>query len=76
MTKRRSNDSASNAPKRTSPLRLILIGIVLFFLVSIALQTCGINILTTTTSEEKLIDKPHSPQRQERDVPEDLEIQE
>ncbi|MDX1941045.1 MAG: hypothetical protein SFU99_10870 [Saprospiraceae bacterium] len=40
------------------------------------MQTCGINIFTTTTSEEKLIDKPHSPEREERDVPEDLEIEE
>ena len=66
----------SNSPKRTSPLRVLLIGIALFIFLSIALQTCGINILTTTTSEEKIIDKPHSPERQERDVPEDLEIEE
>lgn len=66
----------SSAPKkRTSPLRVLLIGIALFIFISIALQTCGINILTTTTSEEKLIDKPHSPERQERDVPKDLEIE-
>ena len=73
MSKRTSTNSDDT--KRTSPFRLILIGIALFFLVSIALQTCGVNIFTTTTSEEKLIDKPHSPERQERDVPEDLDIE-
>ncbi len=71
-----NNTSETDAPKRTSPLRLILIGIALFILLSIALETCGIHIVTTTTSEEKLIDKPHSPERRERDVPEDLEIPE
>lgn len=70
-----STPDSGSPKKRTSPFRLILIGIALFFLISIALQTCGINILTTTTSEEKLIDKPHSPERQERDVPEDLDIE-
>lgn len=65
----------SDSPKRTSPLRLILISIFLFILLSVALQTCGINIMSTT-SEEKMIDKPHSPERQERDVPEDLDVPE
>ncbi|MBK7871735.1 MAG: hypothetical protein IPJ74_14190 [Saprospiraceae bacterium] len=71
----KSGSSTNDSPKRTSPLRLVFIGIALFIFLSIALQTCGINIFTTTTSEEKLIDKPHSPERQERDVPEDLEIE-
>jgi hypothetical protein len=61
--------------RRTSPLRLIFIGVLLFILITIGLETCGVNIFTTTTSEEKLIDRPHSPERQERDVPEDLDIQ-
>jgi len=65
----------SDAPKRTSPLRLIFVGVLLFILISIGLETCGVNIFTTTTSEEKLIDRPHSPERQERDVPENLDVQ-
>ncbi len=69
----KSNLSDNDSSKRPSPLRLLLIGVLLFVFISIALQTCGVNIMSRS-KEEKLIDKPHSPERQEREVPKDLEV--
>lgn len=74
MARRTYAPPEPDLPKRRSPLQLLLIGIGLFLLISIALQTCGINIVSRS-DEEKLIDKPHSDERQERDVPEDLEVE-
>jgi len=62
-------------PKRRSPLQMLLIGVILFILISIALQTCGVNIMSRS-DEEHLIDRPHSDDRQERDVPKDLDVEE
>ncbi|MFN7120279.1 MAG: hypothetical protein ACK4TA_26050 [Saprospiraceae bacterium] len=65
----------ADVPKRRSPLQWLLIGIGLFIILSIALQTCGINIVSRS-DEEKLIERPHSDDREERDVPKDLEVEE
>ncbi|HMO40325.1 MAG TPA: hypothetical protein PKC76_12640 [Saprospiraceae bacterium] len=70
----RRNDPPPPTPARRSPFRLLLMGIVLFLLVSVALQMCGINIVSTS-GEEQLIDRPHSPQREGREVPRDLDIE-
>lgn len=61
-------------PKRRSPLQLFLIGVGIFILVSIGLQTCGVNIMNRS-EEERLIDKPHSDERREREVPKDLDVE-
>ena len=61
-------------PKGRSPLQLLLIGIGIFLLLSIGLQTCGVNIMSRS-DKEKLIDHPHSVERQERDVPKDLDVE-
>lgn len=75
MARRASPPPEPDSPKGRSPLQLLLIGIGLFLLISIALQTCGINIVSRS-DEEKLIDKPHSDEREERDVPKDLDVEE
>jgi hypothetical protein len=48
--------SEPELPKRRSPLQLFFIGVALFLGISIALQTCGVNVMSRS-SEEKLIDK-------------------
>ncbi len=65
----------SDAPKRMSAVRMLLIGIGLFLFISIVLQTCGVNIMSRS-DEEKLIDRPHSDDREEREVPKDLDVEE
>ena len=61
-------------PKKRSPLQLFFIGVALFIAASIALQTCGVNIMSRS-DEEKLIDKPHSDERREREVPKNLDVE-
>lgn len=75
MAKRTYPPPDADEPKRMSSWRILLIGIGLFLFISIALQTCGVNIMSRS-EEEKLIDRPHSDDRQEREVPEDLEVEE
>lgn len=74
MAKQISPPSQPNLPKRSSPIQWLLIGISISIFVSIALQTCGVNIVNRT-DKEKLIDKPHSDERRERDVPKDLDVE-
>ncbi|GEM_PF-1958639 len=61
-------------PKRRNPLQFFFIGVGIFILVSIGLQTCGVNIMNRS-DEERLIDKPHSDERREREVPKDLDVE-
>lgn len=63
------------APKGTSVFRILFFGIIIFLLLTIGLQTCGVNVVSRS-DREKLIDKPHSDDRQERDVPKDLDVEE
>lgn len=63
------------APKGTSLFRILFFGIIIFLLLTVGLQTCGVNVVSRS-DREKLIDKPHSDDRQERDVPEDLDVEE
>jgi hypothetical protein len=72
MSRQKYTSPEPDLPKRRSPLQLVLIGIGLFMLLSIALQTCGVNIMSRSDTE-KIIDKPHSDERQERDIPKDLD---
>lgn len=72
MSKQKYTPPEPELPKPRSPLQIILIGIGLFILLSIALQMCGIKIMNRS-DEEKLIDRPHSSDREERDVPKDLQ---
>jgi hypothetical protein len=76
MSRNKATTSDASNSKGISPLRLLLIGVVLFLMLSFALQTCGINIFMTTTNEEQLIDRPHSQERRTRDVPADLDVPE
>lgn len=74
MARRTYQPPEPDLPKGRSPLQLFFIGVALFIGISIALQTCGVNIMSRS-DEEKLIDKPHSDERQERDVPKDLDVE-
>ncbi len=51
MSRNKATTSDASNSKGISPLRLLLIGVFLFLMLSFALQTCGINIFMTTTNE-------------------------
>lgn len=71
MSRQKQTLPEPDIPKRPSLLQLLLIGIGIFILISIGLQTCGVNIMSRS-DEEKLIDRPHAEEREERAVPKDL----
>jgi hypothetical protein len=68
MARRAALPPEPELPKRRSPLQLFFIGLAIFIGISIALQTCGVNVVSRS-DREKLIDKPHSGERREREVP-------